>query len=64
MKNLKRALSLALATVMTMGMMTVGSGAAAYDYADAAEIDNVVAVDIMNAVKVMIYMGPVMNLFM
>ena len=30
MRNLKRALSLALSTVMLMGMMVVGTGAAGY----------------------------------
>ena len=31
MRNLKRALSLAVASVMLLGMMVVGSGAASYD---------------------------------
>lgn len=41
MRNLKRALSLALASVMLMGMMVVGAGAKGIDdYSDKAEIVN------------------------
>ena len=43
MRNLKRALSLALASVMLLGMMVVGSSAA---FADADEIVNTEAVEI------------------
>ena len=42
MRNLKRALSLTLASVMLLGMMVVGSSAAA-GYDDVAETDNVEA---------------------
>ena len=44
MKNLKRALSFALATVMVIGMMVVGAGAA---FTDEAKIVNEEAVDVM-----------------
>ena len=41
MRNLKRALSLALAAVMVIGMMVVGAGAASYnDFTDKDEIKN------------------------
>ena len=46
MKNLKRALSFALASVMLIGMMVVGAGAAA-DFTDADKV-NAYAVDAMN----------------
>ena len=52
MRNLKRALSLALASVMLLGMMVVGAGAASYPDVDAN--DNVEAIEVLNAVKVMI----------
>ena len=52
MRNLKRALSLALASVMLLGMMVVGAGAASYPDVDAE--DNVEAIEVLNAVKVMI----------
>lgn len=45
MRNLKRALSLALASVMLLGMMVVGSSAAS-NFADADEIVNTEAVEI------------------
>ena len=49
MKNLKRALSFALATVMVIGMMVVGAGAA---FTDEAKIANDEAVDVMVALGV------------
>ncbi len=52
MRNLKRALSLALASVMLLGMMVVGAGAASYPDVDAN--DNVEAIEVLNAIKVMI----------
>ena len=53
MRNLKRVLSLALASIMLLGMMVVGAGAASKDFTDAAEIDNVEAVDVMVALGVL-----------
>ena len=50
MKNLKRALSFALATVMLIGMMVVGVSAA--DFSDADEIVNAVAVETLVALNV------------
>ena len=50
MKNLKRALSLVLSTVMLMGMMVVGTGAS---YADVDTADNLAAIEILEAVGVM-----------
>jgi hypothetical protein len=50
MRNLKRALSLALATVMTMGMMVVGSSAS---YADVDSSYNQEAIDVAQAVGIM-----------
>ncbi len=50
MRNLKRALSLALATVMTVGMMVVGAGAS---YADVKATDNVEAIEVLQAVGIM-----------
>ena len=50
MRNLKRALSLALASVMLLGMMVVGTGAS---YADVDSADNVEAIEVMQAVGVM-----------
>ena len=52
MRNLKRALSLALASVMLLGMMVVGAGAVSYP--DVDDNDNVEAIDVLNAVEVMI----------
>ena len=52
MRNLKRALSLALASVMLLGMMVVGTSAASYP--DVDENDNIEAIEVLNAVKVMI----------
>ena len=53
MRNLKRVLSLGLASVMLMGMMIVGAGAASKDFTDASEIKNVEAVDVMVALGVL-----------
>ena len=50
MRNLKRALSLALASVMLLGMMVVGTGAS---YADVDSADNVEAIEVLQAVSVM-----------
>jgi hypothetical protein len=50
MRNLKRALSLALATVMTMGMMVVGSSAS---YADVDSSYNQEAINVAQAVGIM-----------
>ena len=52
MRNLKRALSLALSTVMLVGMMVVGTSAASY--ADVDSADNVEAIEVMKAVSVMV----------
>ena len=52
MRNLKRALSLALASVMLVGMMVVGTSAASYP--DVSSEDNVEAISVLNAVEVMI----------
>ena len=51
MRNLKRALSLAMASVMLLGMMVVGTGAS---YADVDSADNVEAIEVMQAVGVMV----------
>ena len=51
MRNLKRALSLALATVMTLGLMVVGTGAVGYD--DVTSEDNVEAIEVLQAVGIM-----------
>ena len=51
MRNLKRALSLALSTVMLFGMMVVGTGAS---YKDVTSKHNQEAIDVMKAVGVMI----------
>ena len=51
MRNLKRALSLAMASVMLLGMMVVGTGAS---YADVDSKDNVEAIEVMQAVGVMV----------
>ncbi len=56
MKNLKRALSLALSSVMLVGMMAVGGmmsvGAGAASFGDADKIDNIDAVNTMVALGV------------
>ena len=51
MRNLKRALSLTLASVMLLGMMVVGSSAASYP--DVDDNDNVEAIEVLQAVQVM-----------
>ena len=51
MRNLKRALSLALASVMLMGMMVVGSSAASYP--DVSSKHNEEAIEVMKAVGAM-----------
>ena len=50
MRNLKRALSLALASVMVMGLMVVGSGAS---YVDVSSKNNVEAIEVLQAVGIM-----------
>ena len=50
MRNLKKALSLALASVMLLGMMVVGTSAA---YSDVAATDNVEAIEVLKMVGVM-----------
>ena len=50
MRNLKRALSLALATVMTMGLMMVGTGAS---YQDVDDSHNVEAIEVLQTVGIM-----------
>ena len=50
MRNLKRALSLALASVMVIGMMVVGTGAS---YEDVKATDNVEAIEVLQAVGIM-----------
>ena len=52
MRNLKRALSLALASVMLMGMMVVGSSAASFP--DVSAEDNTEAIAVLEAVEVMV----------
>ena len=50
MRNLKRALSLALASVMLLGMMVVGTGAS---YADVSSEDNKEAIEFLQSLSVM-----------
>ena len=52
MRNLKRALSLALAAMMLIGMMVVGASAASKDFTDKDEIKNTEAVNTMVALNV------------
>ena len=52
MRNLKRVLSLTLASVMLLGMMVIGAGAAV-DYPDVDEQDNVEAIDVLSTVGIM-----------
>ncbi len=52
MRNLKRALSLTLASVMLLGMMVVGAGAAGFP--DVDDEDNVEAIEVLNAVEVIL----------
>ncbi len=51
MRNLKRALSLALASVMLVGMMVVGTGAASYT--DVTSEDNQEAIEVLREVGIM-----------
>ena len=51
MRNLKRALSLAMASVMVLGLMVVGTGAS---YKDVASDKNVEAIEVLQAVGVMV----------
>lgn len=51
MRNLKRALSLAMASVMLLGLMVVGAGAASYPDVDAQ--DNLEAIEVLKAVGIM-----------
>ena len=51
MRNLKRALSLTLASVMPLGMMVVGSSAKGYS--DVTEEENIEAIEVLQAVGVM-----------
>ena len=53
MRNLKRALSLTLASVMLLGMMVVGTSAAA-GYSDVDAEDNVEAIEVLQAIEVMV----------
>ncbi|MCI8422533.1 MAG: S-layer homology domain-containing protein [Lawsonibacter sp.] len=51
MRNLKRALSLALASVIVMGLMVAGSSAKGYD--DVTSEENVEAIEVLQAVGIM-----------
>lgn len=51
MRNLKRVLSLALASVMLLGMMVMGAGAA--DYTDVASISQKEAAEVLESIGVM-----------
>ena len=51
MRNLKRALSLALASVMLLGMMVVGTSAASYKDVDSK--DNLEAIEVLKMVGIM-----------
>ncbi len=51
MRNLKRALSLALASVMVMGLMVVGTGAS---YSDVTSEQNQEAIEVLQAVGIMV----------
>ena len=51
MRNLKRALSLAVASVMLLGMMVVGSGAASYTDVDSE--DNLEAIGVLEMLDIM-----------
>ncbi len=52
MRNLKRALSLTLASIMLLGMMVVGSSAAGFP--DVDDTKNVEAIEVLQAVAVMV----------
>ena len=51
MRNLKRALSLTLASVMLLGMMVIGTSAASYP--DVTDEHNVEAIEVLQAVGAM-----------
>ena len=51
MRNLKRALSLALASVMVLGMTVVGTGAS---YTDVTSKQNQEAIEVLQAVGIMV----------
>ncbi len=53
MRNLKRALSLTLASVMLLGMMVIGTSAVA-GYSDVDADDNVEAIEVLQAIEVMV----------
>ena len=59
MRNLKRALSLAVAAAMLVGMMIVGTGAASYD--DVSSEHNQEAIDVLQAIGVMVGDGESFN---
>ena len=59
MRNLKRALSLALSAAMLVGMMIVGTGAASY--ADVSSEHNTEAIDVLQAIGVMVGDGENFN---
>ena len=52
MRNLKRALSLTLASVMLLGMMVIGTSAASYP--DVDDQDHVEAIEVLSAVGVIV----------
>ena len=52
MRNLKRALSLALASTMLLGMMVVGTSAKTIDFTDSSEIANKDAVAVTSAIGI------------
>ena len=54
MRNLKRVLSLALASVMLLGMMVIGAGAADKTYADLTDSDKIAN---QEAVSMMVDLG-------
>ena len=53
MRNLKRVLSLSLASIMLLGMMVIGSSAAK-GFPDVDEADNVEAIEVLKAIEVMV----------
>ena len=53
MRNLKRTLSLVLASAMLVGMMVTGASAVSGDFNDSDEITNTEAVDVMTAIGVL-----------
>ena len=54
MRNLKRALSLVLASVMVLGLMMVGSSAKSSDFKDYDEVTYKEAADVLNAIGIFI----------